>query len=211
MHLNTFVGREEELNILKIQLKEAQEGNGQVVFIQGEAGSGKSSLVKKFISEYENNDKYTIADSECTDKEGINAYLPFKEILIKLNFEAKDNKQSKKQKFEHLKNFVYQAGSSWVNLIPIIGNLASAGIETYKSYREVYLKDNSNQIQSETEIHQTFENEFRNKAQNKTLLIFLDDIQWCDNASLNFLFTLCRNIRKIRSKYFLFAHFVKMT
>jgi len=67
MHLNAFVGREKELNTLKLLLNEAQQGSGQVVFIQGEAGSGKTSLLKKFLTDNDNAYKYYIAECECTD------------------------------------------------------------------------------------------------------------------------------------------------
>ena len=43
--LTTFVGRQRELELLTVLLEKAQEGHGQIVGIQGEAGMGKSRLL----------------------------------------------------------------------------------------------------------------------------------------------------------------------
>ncbi len=43
-----FVGRERELSTLNKLLLQASEGRGAVVFIEGEAGIGKSSLISQF-------------------------------------------------------------------------------------------------------------------------------------------------------------------
>ena len=46
--LTTFVGREEELGLLTRRWERAQAGEGQLVFIVGEPGIGKSRLVEEF-------------------------------------------------------------------------------------------------------------------------------------------------------------------
>ena len=46
---NIFVGRERELGELEQFLDRAAEGHTQVVFVAGEAGSGKSTLVDEFV------------------------------------------------------------------------------------------------------------------------------------------------------------------
>src|SRR5438270_876249 len=44
---NTFVGRQNELGRLEQLLDDAREGHGQVAFVVGEAGAGKTSMVKE--------------------------------------------------------------------------------------------------------------------------------------------------------------------
>ena len=46
---NIFVGRERELGELERFLDPRGQGHTQVVFVAGEAGSGKSTLVDKFV------------------------------------------------------------------------------------------------------------------------------------------------------------------
>jgi DNA-binding CsgD family transcriptional regulator len=47
----SFVGRREELRLLEERLAEAELGHPQVVFIEAEAGAGKSTLVSSFLGE----------------------------------------------------------------------------------------------------------------------------------------------------------------
>lgn len=46
-----FVGRETELHLLRQRLISARAGSGQLVFVHGEAGIGKTSLARTFASE----------------------------------------------------------------------------------------------------------------------------------------------------------------
>jgi predicted ATPase len=43
--LTPFVGREQELEILRERAADARTGRGQIVFVHGEAGIGKSRLL----------------------------------------------------------------------------------------------------------------------------------------------------------------------
>ena len=46
----SFIGREHELEELQRYLELAIRGKGTTVFISGEAGSGKSRLIREFIN-----------------------------------------------------------------------------------------------------------------------------------------------------------------
>jgi len=47
-----FVGRERELQVLDQQLAAAAMGRPQVVFVEGEAGAGKSALLTRFLDSH---------------------------------------------------------------------------------------------------------------------------------------------------------------
>jgi len=209
MNKNVFIGRNKELQTLEILLTEVDSGTGKIVLIQGDPGSGKSTLIRKFLSQISANTNYLIAESECVDKEGINAYLPFKEILIEINANtvSENPEETRKQKKEKLKSFITEAGTHWIGLIPVVGSFAQAGLETYNTYKDQFGKKEPEAIKSEFDIQQSFEKEFRRLAQNKTIVIFLDDLQWADNASLNLLFSLSRSIRKNPFKIMLIASY----
>jgi len=83
---SVFVGREAELHKLKTFLDNATLGKAQVVFIAGEAGAGKSSLVTEFIHREEEADPKLIASmGECNAQTGIgDPYLPFRQVLTAL-------------------------------------------------------------------------------------------------------------------------------
>jgi len=49
-----FVGRQSELRILGERLAAAETGHPQVVYVEGEAGGGKSSLLARFLGSLTN-------------------------------------------------------------------------------------------------------------------------------------------------------------
>lgn len=73
-----LVGRESELQALLACWKEAQIGRGQLAFITGEPGIGKTSLVKQFA---EQTVPPVMLMGHCQEPEGGPAYHPFIELL----------------------------------------------------------------------------------------------------------------------------------
>ena len=87
--LTPFVGRQQELAVLRGYVEEVQRGRGQVVFISGEAGIGKSRLLLEF--------RRSLVDAGATWREGhcISfgshiSYLPFVDLL-KQTFEIDES------------------------------------------------------------------------------------------------------------------------
>ncbi|MFW6176412.1 MAG: BREX system ATP-binding domain-containing protein [Thermoplasmatota archaeon] len=76
---HVFVGREKELKNLKNIVGKVKEKGAQTVFIEGEAGIGKTSLVNK-IKEYAKNKNYIIASGRAFF-ESSDPYLPFKDVF----------------------------------------------------------------------------------------------------------------------------------
>jgi len=78
-----FVAREQELAALERQLLIALSGDGRVVFVAGEAGQGKTSLVQAFVQGAQRaHPELLVADGNCSAYAGAgDPYLPFREIL----------------------------------------------------------------------------------------------------------------------------------
>ncbi len=135
-----FVGREKELRQLKSLLEETKKGLGKLVFISGEPGGGKSSLVRQFISQHEQN--CLTAIHECVDKEWINEYIPFKRILIELNADALSATTSEKKDFlKKIKSVVSELGPDWISFIPVFGSVASAVIKTTQAVGKHFFEE----------------------------------------------------------------------
>jgi adenylate cyclase len=81
-----FVARERELNQLNMFLDRALAGQGQVVFVIGEAGAGKSTLVAEFARRaQETNPDLLVAVGQGDAQTGAgDPYLPFREVLGQL-------------------------------------------------------------------------------------------------------------------------------
>lgn len=198
MGKQVFVGREKELQTLKTAFAETQKGLGKLVLVAGEPGSGKTALIREFINHIQTENKVLTAISECTDKEGLNAYASFKDVLLELNVNAASQADvsGKKELKNKLKSFIAETGPKWVGFIPIIGSIAAAGIETVQSAQRHFGKEAEKTAQSEQEITEIVENELRRLAEKQPLIVFLDDLQWSDNASLNLLYKLSLSIRR---------------
>ena len=74
-----MVGREQELEELKRYLDSAAKGNGLAVFVSGEAGAGKSRLIKEFLSRAKKQGIPVLA-GWCLPNSGV-PYFPFVEAF----------------------------------------------------------------------------------------------------------------------------------
>ena len=80
---SVFVGRERELEELKGYLDKGLAGQGQVCFVTGQAGSGKTALVRQFLHQALTADPdLIVALGSCNAQIGVgDPYLPFREAL----------------------------------------------------------------------------------------------------------------------------------
>ena len=78
-----FVARERELVRLDGFLDQALSGQGRVVFVTGDAGSGKTALIQAFTRRAQDRHAdLVVADGSCSAYTGIgDPYLPFRQIL----------------------------------------------------------------------------------------------------------------------------------
>jgi MoxR-like ATPase len=79
------VGREQELARLHVWLTQARSGVRQIVFVTGEAGLGKTTLVEAFLAELGTYGSLWIGHGQCVEHYGVEeAYLPVLEALGRL-------------------------------------------------------------------------------------------------------------------------------
>lgn len=82
-----FVARQKELARLNQHLAEMLQGHGQVVFVTGEAGSGKTALLREFVRQALGTCAEVVAAyGTCNAATGMGEpYLPFREIMYLLS------------------------------------------------------------------------------------------------------------------------------
>jgi predicted ATPase/transcriptional regulator with XRE-family HTH domain len=81
-----FVGRTRELDQLAATLQTARSGKGQILFVIGGAGRGKTALVQEFARRAQQTDAtLLVASGHCNAHTGLgDPYLPFREVLTTL-------------------------------------------------------------------------------------------------------------------------------
>ena len=81
-----FVGRESELATLQQALQTALTGRGQLLFVKGEAGSGKTALLAEFVQHAQAvQDQLVVVYGACNAQTGAGeSYSPFRQILTQL-------------------------------------------------------------------------------------------------------------------------------
>jgi DNA-binding winged helix-turn-helix (wHTH) protein len=112
----SFVGREAELRQLHRWLGKALDGERQTVFVTGEPGIGKTTIVEAFLSQLAIEDKIWIGRGQCIEHYGAGeAYMPVLEALGRL---------SRASEGEHLIDVLNRYAPTWLVQLPALLNTA---------------------------------------------------------------------------------------
>ncbi|MEI7849165.1 MAG: AAA family ATPase, partial [Chloroflexota bacterium] len=213
-----FVAREEELLSLTQRLEKALDYQGGVVFITGEAGSGKTMLSKEFLSRsLESHADLVAVYTNCNSFAGsIDPSLPFIEMLkilagdIETQWAAGlvDRKQSQRlwSALPIVVQALVESGPSLIDRFIPSGELLARtrmleNIQTNSLERLIERKA-SRQFQAEpgsglhqqTALFDEVSSVFRAISHTHPLLLILDDLQWADQDTVNLFFYLCRRL-----------------
>ncbi len=215
-----FVAREQELDKLGKFFETALAGKGQVAFVTGEAGSGKTALVQEFArGAQESQVDLVVATGRCNAHAGIgDPYLPFREVLSFLTGDVEARWAAGAITREH-------AGRLW-NILPLsveaLLDTAPDLIDTFvpgaalvtraSAYarrgdawltrlkklveRKAALPPDS--MLQQNDLFEQYSRMLQALAKHKPILLILDDLQWLDKGSINLLFHLGRRIEGSR-------------
>ena len=215
-----FVAREQEIDRLGNSLRVALSGKGRVVFVTGEVGSGKTALVQEFLRRaQEANSDLIVAKGKCNAHTGIgDPYLPFIEIMGFLTGDVEAKWRAGAMSREHALrlwnllplavNALLGHGQDLVNIF-ISGaalvsrsEMVSPGMTNWLAglkkivERKASLPADSTLQQSN--LFEQYTRVLQAIAQEKPLLLILDDLQWVDAGSASLLFHLGRRIEGSR-------------
>ncbi|MDI6916209.1 MAG: tetratricopeptide repeat protein [Thermoplasmatales archaeon] len=172
-----FVGRGNELAELKKYLGLMLSHNGNTVMVSGELGAGKTRLVNE-LKKYAIMRNVRFLNGRALYAEKLTPYLPFKEILRAYVDEMKKSGSTSAI------NDILSAGE--------ISELLPLGLPSGSA-----LKTKDVQIGRER-MFEAFYNAIVKMAEEKPLILFVDDLQYADTASLHLLHYLSRNIKNSR-------------
>jgi tetratricopeptide (TPR) repeat protein len=187
-----FVGRESELMQLEGHLATAIDGHGRVILVSGEPGIGKTSLVERFLAlAARRYPEVSIAKGRCSERFGHGeAYLPFIEALGLLLSGGEERSLREK-----VLAIALETAPSWLEAVPAVGQALRASYETAQAVRERFGGVVSQVAAPDRErVLQEYAGVLTRLSQENPLLLFVDDLQWSDAASVDLLVHLSRRI-----------------
>ncbi len=208
-----FVAREAELARLDRFLQRMLAGHGQVVFITGEPGSGKTLLMQEFTRRaLIASPELVVVSGNCNAYTGIgDPYLPFLEMLDMLTGDVEVKWAGGAITREH-------ASRLWALLPDAVSALVDSGselIDRFVSGASLLARARvaapsqverlGNLIQrkaatveppggQQTDLFEQYTTVLQTLARRHPLLLIADDLQWADVGSISLLFHLGRRL-----------------
>ena len=181
-----FVGREDVLDELILLKNQLLNGKGNVFLLSQESGAGKTALIEYFLSLIKNEENGpSIISSQCVDITiSRQPYEPFSRLLD----------QIVNMRLPGYDRILKRLAPKILEGLPWIGPLLSEALEMWiGDNRASFAKI---QIGADTAIWQYVEL-LRSFSEIKPMILFIDDIQWCDAASSNLFFAISRQINNM--------------
>ena len=175
------VGRDDELAALNHEFERAHRGKARMVFISGEAGVGKTTLVEAFVNELEERgEPVRIGRGRCSERlAGSEAYLPVLEALESLQ---------KSEQLGSLTRLVRALAPSWYSqLMPPSANDSSAA-------RLAAETAGGSQERLKREIASLLEEAGRMQP----IVLWFDDVHWADPSTTDLIGYLARRLDSTR-------------
>jgi tetratricopeptide (TPR) repeat protein len=215
-----FVTREAELAQLQRFLERSLAGHGQVAFISGDPGQGKTALAQEFARRAQtSHPDLVVASGNCNAYTGIgDPYLPFREIIglltgdIESRWEAGAIDQEQAARLWQASPLTFQAlvesGRDLVDIF-VPGDIllrramsfSSRPAKWLPSLKELVVRKASLPSDpgfQQAALFEQYTRLLRALSRHKPLLLVLDDLQWADSGSINLLFHLGKGVEGCR-------------
>ncbi|MDD1748539.1 MAG: AAA family ATPase, partial [Methanothrix sp.] len=166
-----LVQRRDQMQFLDRSLERALSGTRQVVFVSGEAGIGKTTLVDAFAARALRKGPLWFGYGQCLDHRGPGeAYLPVLEALSRMCREAAG---------EDLVRFLARCAPTWLVQMPWLlsgNNLEGLQHAVVGATRDRMLREMVESVEILTA--------------GKALLLVLEDLHWADYSTLDLIASL---------------------
>jgi tetratricopeptide (TPR) repeat protein len=201
------VPRARQLARLNELLAQALEGRGQVGFLTGEAGSGKSTLIQEFTRRAQaENEDLLVVFGDCNAQTGAgDPYLPFREILSQLTGEVDESVAEgviTQENAHRLRRFLRDSGDTLLDVGADVIGIFVPGASLLKNLGQRLLKRSAvpagGSTVAQKEIFEQYTEIIRRVTHHRPLILLLDDLHWADRASVDLLFHLARRIEGSR-------------
>jgi DNA-binding winged helix-turn-helix (wHTH) protein/tetratricopeptide (TPR) repeat protein len=160
--------RESELQQLQLALKKAQSGMRQMVFVTGEEGIGKTTVVRRFLAGLRQKGPAWIGLGQCLDQRGpAEAYMPLLEAFGQICGQT-DGRT--------VVEILQRRAPTWLLRIPS----ATGWDERMLLQQSVIGLTQERMLREGTDALQAM-------ATDRLLIVILEDLHWSDGPTLDFL------------------------
>ena len=174
-----FVGRRQELARLHEVFERVRHGERQIMFLLGESGIGKTTLVDRFLDQVRTSEPVRIGQGQCVEQYGSGeAYLPLLEALGQLCREPGG---------EQVLAVLHRHAPTWLAQMPGLlkaGELEAVQRQGQGINRERMLRELAEAIEA--------------IAADAVLVLVLEDLQWSDPSTLDVLGYLAQRRRSVQ-------------
>ncbi|MCB8944293.1 MAG: tetratricopeptide repeat protein [Ardenticatenaceae bacterium] len=175
-HRAPFIKRERQLKTLQTCWQSAQSGEGYLVFVTGEPGVGKTTLVQQVVAQSE---PPVLLIGRCREAEGKTAYHLFSEIL-QMYFATVPPEFYDKEAQKLLSNFV--------RLVPEIRHMLP----------DVAALPSLEPAEEQLRLMSGLTQFVRKATQERPWFLILENLQWADSSSLELLRYLSHHLPTMR-------------
>ncbi len=172
--LSPFVGRQSEIQLLDERWSQARDGEGQVVMLSGEAGIGKSRILREFRDRV-SQEPHTLLRYQCSPYGTKTAFSP---IIEQLQFAADFTREdSSAQKLDKLERLLSKAMEDISAVAPLLAVLLSLPAERYPPL-------SVSPQRQKVETIAVLVAQLEGLARREPVLVLMEDVHWIDPSTL---------------------------
>jgi predicted ATPase/class 3 adenylate cyclase len=178
--LTPLVGRHQELGLLRERWEQVQDGLGQVVILSGEAGIGKSRLVRQLQEHVAADPQAWLTPCQCSPYFQHSALYPFIDLLerVVLQFTRDESASAKLRKLE---GFLAQYGLDLPETVPLFADLLALPLS--QGYTSLDLSAE----QQRQRTLQAVVSLLLRRAARQPVMFVMEDLHWADPTTLEVL------------------------
>ena len=181
--ISELLDREDELEFLKRRLKRAANGNLEVVNVVGEAGVGKTRLVREF-SESLDDESHTLLPLVCSELGQETALYPLRKYFEQ---NAGIGESDPTLAFDNMCTFIRSQSTADIDSLHCLAHSLGISIAQSGSIESLSPK------QRQKNAFQLIRNILIEQCSQSTLLIVIEDYHWMDPTTLDWLSELVQS------------------
>ena len=187
--LTNFVGRDQEVALLIDRWRQANQNEGQVVLLEGEAGIGKSRIIETFRQHISEEPQITLC-YQCSAYHIDSALYP---VITELEHAAKLSMNDLTYvKLEKLEVLLKQGGNKLEETVPLIAALLSI------PSGDQYPPPDADPQRRKVRTLDVLVDRLADLATKRPVLMIIEDLHWADPTTLEFFSRTMLRILEMR-------------